>query len=153
LNNDHFTIERSGDVVSFHTIGSVPGSGTTTEEHHYSFVDTRPLNGKSYYRLVQTDFDGHQTSSEICIAENSSSSPELSIYPNPAYISATIMYSNLGLVSGIRLYNSLGQEVSISAEISESTIQINTAGQTNGVYVIQLMTTTGNRTLKLIVAK
>ena len=39
-------------------IGFVPGFGTTTERHHYSFIDENVSSGFYQYRLKQIDFDG-----------------------------------------------------------------------------------------------
>jgi hypothetical protein len=56
-NNQFFTIERSADSRSFSVIGTVNGSGTTTDSKNYAFTDLMPLPGISYYRLLQTDID------------------------------------------------------------------------------------------------
>ena len=56
-NNKHFTVERSADSRNFLAIGTVNGSGTTTESKNYAFTDHLPLPGISYYRLGQTDLD------------------------------------------------------------------------------------------------
>jgi len=153
INNDHFEIDRSGDGTSFIAVGMVKGAGTSSLEHYYSFVDELPLRGKSYYRLMQTDFDGIQSSSDICLVDDNSAPSEVTVYPNPASTSVTVIYSNIGAVSGMKLFNSIGQEVTIFPEISDSTIRLNTSQQANGVYIIALVTTSGIRTAKLIIAK
>ncbi|MBI4930232.1 MAG: T9SS type A sorting domain-containing protein [Bacteroidetes bacterium] len=58
LNNDFFTVERSPDALNYLPIGLVNGAGNTSTIHNYSFTDTDPLSGTSYYRLKQTDFNG-----------------------------------------------------------------------------------------------
>ena len=65
FNNDYFTIERSDDALTFYPIGIVDGAGTSNMILNYQFSDINPLNGINYYRLRQTDFDGHSTWSEI----------------------------------------------------------------------------------------
>lgn len=57
INNNFFTVERSPDSRVFSAIGTISGSGTTTDTRNYTFTDNFPLPGTSYYRLVQTDFD------------------------------------------------------------------------------------------------
>jgi hypothetical protein len=58
-NNDFFTVERSDDGISFITIATVNGAGTSSQLNFYSAADNRgdyfPV---SYYRLRQTDFNG-----------------------------------------------------------------------------------------------
>lgn len=61
LNNNFFTVERSTDGVNFVAIGTVQGSGTTSQMHTYSFVDNQPVSGTIYYRLKQTDYNGQFT--------------------------------------------------------------------------------------------
>jgi hypothetical protein len=58
INNDFFTLERSEDAFAWEIIGQVQGAGTTSQTMHYTFSDRQPLEGLSYYRLKQTDFDG-----------------------------------------------------------------------------------------------
>lgn len=57
-NNDFFTIERSGNLESWEILGYVDGAGNSNRPLSYSFTDNMPLEGISYYRLKQTDFDG-----------------------------------------------------------------------------------------------
>jgi hypothetical protein len=58
-NNDYFTVERSPDAVNFFPVGIVYGAGNSTTVKNYSFLDSDPLSGTSYYRLMQTDFNGY----------------------------------------------------------------------------------------------
>jgi hypothetical protein len=58
INNDYFTLERSADGRNFEKIGIVRGSGNTTTRRDYDFLDESPLDGESYYRMRQTDYDG-----------------------------------------------------------------------------------------------
>lgn len=67
--NAGFEIQQSWDGVRFTTIGAVNGAGLSTEPQQYAFVDKgvriRALGDFSYYRLVQIDYDGAKTYSEI----------------------------------------------------------------------------------------
>ena len=58
INNDFFTIERSGDGKTFESISTIKGAGNSQQNKKYFYNDPYPLNGVSYYRLTQTDFDG-----------------------------------------------------------------------------------------------
>jgi hypothetical protein len=83
LNNDHFTLERAGIDLAFEEIASIPGSGTSKIPHAYSHIDPYPYEGRSYYRLSQTDYDGTVTyfnPKTIFIAEKQR---KLSAFPNP----------------------------------------------------------------------
>lgn len=58
--NDYFTLERSDDGITFSQVAIVDGVGTTSQQNSYSVVDDRCGQlAVAYYRLRQTDFDGH----------------------------------------------------------------------------------------------
>ncbi len=65
INNDFFTVERSGDGFNFQAVGTISGAGNSTGVLDYAFVDDDPKPGITYYRLRQTDFDGTSTLSII----------------------------------------------------------------------------------------
>jgi hypothetical protein len=58
INNDYFTIERSADAVHFEDLLKVNGAGNSTRHCITAHSINKPLQGISYYRLKQTDFDG-----------------------------------------------------------------------------------------------
>lgn len=58
INNDHFTVMRSTDAVNYEAVGTVTGHGNSTAEHTYKFVDQGSPDEYSYYKLIQTDYDG-----------------------------------------------------------------------------------------------
>ena len=64
-NNDFFTLEKSVNGSDWSAIGTVNGAGNSQEMLSYEFTDRNPLNGISYYRLKQTDFDGNFEYSDI----------------------------------------------------------------------------------------
>jgi hypothetical protein len=81
INNDHFTIERSGNGKTFETIATIDGAGNSKKRRNYSSVDNQPLPGKSYYRLSQTDYDGHGVQFHIVYVSREEQG--IRIYPNP----------------------------------------------------------------------
>ncbi len=83
VNNNYFTIERSADNETFNAIGSVEGAGNSTQSRNYSFTDNDPMQGISYYRLSQTDFDGH-TQHYTASVVNNKTNGLFNIYPNPS---------------------------------------------------------------------
>lgn len=64
INNDFFTIERSKDGNQWEIVTELDGAGDSHTELSYSAIDDRPYSGISYYRLLQTDYDGTSTVSE-----------------------------------------------------------------------------------------
>lgn len=82
IDNERFTLLRSKDGLSFEQIGTVPGAGTSFSTRKYVFYDEHPYSGLSYYQLMQTDFSGQSTYSQI---ESVYLAPLdiLKVYPNP----------------------------------------------------------------------
>lgn len=62
---DYFTIEKSKDGIHFNTALIVKGAGHNTTLLDYSDIDFNPLSGLSYYRIKQTDYEGHAIYSSI----------------------------------------------------------------------------------------
>ena len=67
INNDYFTIERSRDGIFWTWIGKVAGIGNSSEIKNYYFVDDAYIDGVNYYRLSQTDFDGHYETFDMIV--------------------------------------------------------------------------------------
>lgn len=65
INNDYFTIERSLNAIDFEEALIIDGAGNSSHTIYYSVVDESPLEGTSYYRLKQTDFDGKYEYSKV----------------------------------------------------------------------------------------
>lgn len=89
LNNNYFSVERSADGEHFEKLLTMSGAGNSTSTHYYHASDEQPLDGYSYYRLRQTDYDGHYSFSEIETVKNGKDKNAdegivlKSIYPNP----------------------------------------------------------------------
>jgi len=88
-NNDHFTIEKSRNGVTFEDVYTVSGAGNSSTIINYFEIDQSPYTGISYYRLKQTDFDGSLTYSHIVPVEyNPHGDPSISLFPNPADVNS-----------------------------------------------------------------
>lgn len=83
LNNDYFTLERAGDDLTFGEVGTKAGAGTSKIPLNYSMIDSHPYEGRSYYRLKQTDFDGTISYSGTKLMFIKETEKKLAIYPNP----------------------------------------------------------------------
>jgi hypothetical protein len=87
INNDYFTVERSSDAVIFSDLFNVKGAGNSNQVLYYNAVDANPLQGISYYRLKQTDFDGKFTYSNIvAVKQNIEDTYRINftVFPNPS---------------------------------------------------------------------
>jgi hypothetical protein len=66
-NNDYFTLQKSLDGIKFHMITIINGSGNSNTIKEYSYQDMDINHGLVYYRLIQTDYDGTESSSDIIV--------------------------------------------------------------------------------------
>lgn len=157
-NNDYFTIERSVDLISFEKVGVISGADNSNTLHNYSFTDENPINGTSYYRLVQTDYNGEfETFAPVAINCFDRTTNSINVYPNPANNSLQIALS-IGNkdIGTLNLYNNLGQKIishSIEPAAGLNTYNVDLSSLPDGQYFI--MINMGNSVLptqKLIVS-
>ena len=94
-NNDFFTLERSPDGVDFEKIKTIPGAGNSDRVRNYSEIDETPLNGISYYRLKQTDYDGKLSYSQIVPVEFKSNNRASILYNSAENNKTTLSYELL----------------------------------------------------------
>ncbi len=67
--NAKFLIEKSTDGVEYEEIGEVPSTGDSHEEQEYRFMDFNARQGRTLYRIKQTDFDGESSYSQTVIVD------------------------------------------------------------------------------------
>lgn len=122
--NNFFTIERSIDGINFSKIGQVKGNGTTTEIHNYNLTDINTLNGVSYYRLKQTDYNG-KTETYNPVTVNTNQRNEglqiKTISPNPFKNECNIYFtSDAPTKTRVAVYSNTGQV--IKSEVIATTV-------------------------------
>jgi hypothetical protein len=112
-NNDYFSLERSDDAINFTEIARVAGAGNSIEPLDYSYTDYGIHVGDNYYRLVQVDYDGTRTVSEIVVAnciEPNVGEPDVQAYPNPFNGELTLVLDNFdNRPATIEVYDMLGK--------------------------------------------
>lgn len=139
VNNDFFNVQRSVDGVFWSSIGEIDGAGNSFTRTNYSFVDGSPLPGISYYRLKQTDFDGHNTvSSPVSVNFKYGSTNAFTVYPNPSKDNL-IIEMNMILLEEVKVFNMLGQVVQIQIlPVINNRYSIDVSNLNAGVYIIQI---------------
>ncbi len=81
-NNRGFAIEKSGNGLTFDSIGFINSFSNAGRGASYSFKDASPFNGKNYYRLKQINFDTKASYSAIKVVEINHLN-SVRIFPNP----------------------------------------------------------------------
>jgi hypothetical protein len=85
MNVDHFEIQRSQNGQQFVTAGAVNAKGNgNSSKADYSWIDSSPLSGTSYYRIKEVDIDGGSKFSLIVRADLGKINSKLNLFPNPA---------------------------------------------------------------------
>jgi hypothetical protein len=158
INNDYFTIERSADGKQFTELFRQAGAGNSVKELSYSTTDRNPLEGRSYYRLKQTDYDGSFAYSSVqSVFIGSTNNVKLSIFPNPAG-NETITLLATGLkgekaqviVTDITGRVVFTQDAQLQNQAEE--VELNHANRLrSGIYIVTLRTASHTLQQKLIV--
>ena len=150
-NNKSYTVERSSDGIHYQVITVITGNKNSTTVQNYSTYDFTPLEGVSYYRLKQMDYDGSISYSSISVI-SFETRREWSVYPNPStdgsititsdFAEADILTVTVTDVTGNidRMYTS---------ETYKQKLEVN--GLSSGLYVISIQSTSEFVSKKLIV--
>jgi hypothetical protein len=169
-NNYGFEVQKSqGNQNNYQAIPNsfIPGHGTTTEPHSYSYVDNSASVGSWYYRLKQIDLDAtvHFTEGiqvDVLTGVNEKPLPkEFALdqnYPNPFNPSTLIRYTLPKETSvSLKVYNTLGQEVFVLAEgvqkSGEYEVRLDVGSLASGTYIYRLNTDDFTSSKKLILLR
>ncbi|PCJ85615.1 MAG: hypothetical protein COA57_07305 [Flavobacteriales bacterium] len=154
INNDYFTVERTRNLTGFENlsglndweiVAEVDGAGNSNNNLNYNWTDENPYDRTSYYRLKQTDFDGHFEYSKR-LAVKITTDDEVVIYPNPSKGLFTIEINSKEKTSyTIKIKNTLGELVDeerffdARGNVSK---RIDLNGLPKGIYLLLLKTPT-----------
>lgn len=159
LNNDFFNVQRSRDGLLFENIAQVDGAGTTNQKQYYSLTDELPFEGRSYYRLLQVDFDGSYSFSGVvsALVTEGNENDKVWIYPNPVRLTDEIRlryYSEKPENVLIEYVDPIGRFLraeEISLKIGWNDIPLSNLFQTSGIYVVHLRSAARQYAFRLIV--
>ena len=158
INTDHFDVERSVDGAHFGNIADVTATGNSNSAHTYAYNDYSALHlGSStlYYRLKTIDKDGKFTYSSIIKLQLHNAEFSYSLSPNPVRNQLTVSFTTIATKqASIKITDGNGKslyEKSLQG-LQPGTVQqnINVAGLAAGVYYIQLITDSDNKTLRFV---
>ena len=161
VNNSYFTIERTTNGLTYETVAVVQGAGNSDVVKNYSAVDKSPIEGVSYYRLRQTDYDGNsQTFPLVSVSFSQNAASGISIqnmYPNPFKTNFTINFEcdNAGSVT-MEIMNMNGMVVDkafINTQKGYNSYNYTNGYMlTTGTYIIYITNeSTGEKTVQKII--
>jgi Secretion system C-terminal sorting domain len=127
-NNDYFTIEKSADGQSFTQLTRISGAGNSTHNIDYSTYDNDPINGITYYRLKQVDYNGAFTYSDVVPVLNTLDEVSITnVRPNPTTNDVSFdFYAGIKGNVHIEIMDYLGRKVSDETQsVSDGNVVIN----------------------------
>jgi hypothetical protein len=121
--------------VLWDSLERVAGSGTLAGASFYTADDPAPYTGESFYRLIQTDFDGKQTYSTVCAVNIQSLASTISVFPNPAVNAVVVSFPVAGQYA-VALLNPAGQWMTGRVLSTGGNVILNVSQMAAGVYFI-----------------
>jgi hypothetical protein len=151
LNFDYFSLQRSSDGKSFSEITQVKGHGTTKESHSYSYEDTDPIIGLSYYRLISNDFDGYQEIFKVVSVEFHGDK-KFSVSPNPS--DGTSVKLNFNFANDedaqVIIYDNVGSVIGTYHISGSGTINFDSSLK-SGIYLAKYTSSSFTKTERFLV--
>jgi hypothetical protein len=154
INNQYFTVERSADGTDFEPMQMLDGAGTTTSIRNYETIDEKPLQGISYYRLKQTDFDGKFSYSEKVPVDFSEKNDIFYLQPNPATDEVSLIFSSVEKSTyRLQIYSADGvccikNEIVANTGMNQTKLDI--SGLPKGVFIVILEDDSSHRVSRLV---
>jgi hypothetical protein len=146
--NAGFHAERSATGNDWSVIGQV--EALLGSDQRYDFIDSSPLNGISYYRLRQTDFDGQVTYSPVNAVEFLANDGVV-LYPNPATNEVNIQLPDGAELLG--LMNMTGQATGLRFNGQNSQVNADVSGLPAGVYFLHVRLADGKPLARRLVVR
>ena len=140
-NNAFFVVEKSSDMKNWDSTGTIKGHGNSLTTNNYEYtVQLNPSSNRySYFRLVQTNFDGNKEyfpANHVSCSENDE---DIVIFPNPAQY--TVSFSTV--LNGAELMNLQGTVV---IHVNGPIQQLDLTGLAPGLYLLK----SGTHTARII---
>ena len=149
-NNDYFVVERSQDGANFAEVFRKKGAGNSVNTLYYNGFDNAPLEGVSYYRLKQVDYDAKFKYSDIQSVNFKFDPAEIGIkiYPNPAVDNKFTVDYTIEKADQVEVYfyNSIGQLIHKEEWVTNkgiNTKEFYFPEVSEGMYILELKASDG----------
>ena len=146
FNSNYFIVERSSDNIHYDSIGQKKAKGFSNQMSNYTYIDSFPIHGVSYYRIKEIDFDGGINQSSVRSVIFRAPQNEINIFPNPIKTGESLQIEHVFNFINIQIIDANGKVI-IQEQIGPGiqSILINTLSI--GPYYLK--TTTPNGVIKI----
>lgn len=145
--NDYFEVQRTfspgAPFATIATVDSKAPNGSSSVKLTYENQDLNDRNGVTYYRLLQKDFDGRSTVSEIRTVNGSDAAPQAKVWPVPAKGKFNVLLTNADGLTIVRVYNVDGKMVGKEETLTSGVIKPFTIAMSGTYFVKGINKTTG----------
>jgi hypothetical protein len=164
VSNFGFDIERASLVIqnnqtNWEKISFISGHGNSNSPNNYSFIDNKPLSGKSQYRLKQIDKDGDFKYSKTVEVVSVILKYDLAQnYPNP-YNPTTLITYSIPTSSNVilKVYNVLGKLITTLVNENQGAgiykVNFDAGSLSNGVYFYKIQAGNYTAVKKMLLLK
>ncbi len=157
-NSDHFSMQRSVNGSEFTEIGTAAAAGNSHVTLHYASEDQHPLQGMSFYRIVEYGIDGRMVPTAIrAVHFDGPQSMSYALYPNPTTqgILALRIEGGKGENVTVRLADIFGKvlsssELQLDRDAYEYSFEI-IPQLPKGNYIVWIASRQGNKSFKVSV--
>jgi len=132
--NEGFEIQRSKDASNWNTIGWQASQGNSTARRIYTFTDTNPIVGVSYYRLIQRDLDARTKPSNI--VEAAFYTDIITVHPNPVNDVLQITVMDDQAINQVIVYDTSGR---VAMEGTPDTRTLDVSALSAGTYMVAIV--------------
>jgi hypothetical protein len=141
--SDYFEVERSLNGTDWNRLFTVKAAGESSESLIYQKMDENPIDGISYYRLNQYDFDGTKTllkmvsfNNKIEIGEN-----DIRVFPNPVNDRFRV-FGDKSELEDLKIFNSIGEDISgnLTIHAQDGFTEVVFKNQIEGILILKSKT-------------
>ncbi len=141
INVKNFVIERSADGLNFTPILNPINAHNTLSDNTYSTIDEQPLSGVSYYRIVETDFDGQFNYSQVRSVNNIGGETQFVVFPNPVTAKSVLSIStNWNENFDFILTDLLGRVIYNAENLKANLVELKDLSLLSGIYLYECRT-------------
>jgi hypothetical protein len=153
LKNKGFWVQKSEDAIQFENWKWVDGQGTKNSATNYKLIDEKCQLGNNYYRFIQVDEEGIETSFKIINIrfEKGKATKDIIAYPIPVLDYLTLELKNIEEKIKIELFDNLGKLIfkGEHTDLTQIRFKLDLKELVTGVYFLRCTNSQFEKTIKL----